>query len=65
MHNSPFVLNVQLLDFILAVLDVTVSEDPTHELLEADENGYTPDCDEFSAPSCYDVIAEERLTVRY
>ena len=66
MHNSPFVLNVQLLDFILAVLDVTVSEDPHHELLEADENGYTPaDCNEFRAPSCYDVIAEERLTVRY
>ena len=59
---------MQLLHFILAVLDVTVSEDNVsinRELLEADENGYAPKHNEFRAPSCYDVIAEERLTVRY
>ena len=61
-------LNLQLLHFILAVLDVTISEDHVsidHELLKADTNGYTPEHDEFTAPSCYDVIAAERLTVRY
>jgi len=58
----------QLLQFILAVLDVTVSEDHAsidHDLLEADEWGYKPEHENFWTPSCYDVIAERRLMVRY
>ena len=48
--------NMQVLQFILAVLDVTKNEDHDHELLDQ--------CTE-SGTSCYGFVAEKRLTVSY
>jgi len=52
---------MQLVQFILAVLDVTVSEGHDPELLETDKGGNKST--ESGKPSCYDLIAEKRLIV--
>ena len=56
-----YFFNMQLVQFILAVLDVTVSEGHDPELLETDKEGNKST--ESGKPSCYDLIAEKRLIV--
>ena len=56
----------QLKKLILAALDTTISgHHVDHELLEADENGYTPDHQEFQGPSCYEFITKNGFEVSF